>query len=141
MMPTLSHTGDYILHDRLSHKIGGREKPSIARGTLITYVSPRDPSRLVCKRVIGLPGDIVCVDPIKSMLRPTATNIAAEHTVVPQNHYWTQGDNASNSYDSRTYGPVPFGLVKGQVRAILTVGGMFLRDSECADFILRYEMT
>jgi inner membrane protease subunit 1 len=33
---------------------------------------------------------------------------------------WLQGDNLNVSRDSRDYGPVPLGLVKG--RAVLQVG-------------------
>jgi hypothetical protein len=37
--------------------------------------------------------------------------------VVPDGHVWLQGDNESNSTDSRHYGPVPEALVKGIVIA------------------------
>lgn len=36
---------------------------------------------------------------------------------VPKGHVWLEGDNSENSIDSRTYGPVPIGLI--QSRAIL----------------------
>lgn len=39
---------------------------------------------------------------------------------VPPGHMWLQGDNLNVSRDSRDYGPVPLGLVKG--RAVLQVG-------------------
>lgn len=34
---------------------------------------------------------------------------------VPQGHVWLEGDNASNSTDSRAYGPVPLAMVRGKV--------------------------
>jgi len=33
---------------------------------------------------------------------------------VPRGHVWLEGDNRNNSADSRTYGPVPQGLVRGR---------------------------
>ncbi|CAN0578941.1 unnamed protein product, partial [Ectocarpus sp. 12 AP-2014] len=34
---------------------------------------------------------------------------------VPQGHVWLEGDNLSNSSDSRTYGPIPLAMVRGRV--------------------------
>lgn len=36
---------------------------------------------------------------------------------VPLHHVWLQGDNTRNSNDSRVYGPVACGLVRGRVVA------------------------
>jgi hypothetical protein len=35
--------------------------------------------------------------------------------VIPRGHIWVEGDNTANSTDSRDYGPLPLGLVKGRV--------------------------
>ncbi|KAI9366794.1 peptidase S24/S26A/S26B/S26C [Zopfochytrium polystomum] len=70
---------------------------------------------MVCKRVLGLPGDTVLRDPTVSL---------TETIKVPPGHIWLQGDNYSNSTDSRVYGPVPLGLMKGRVvcKVFPTVG-------------------
>lgn len=34
---------------------------------------------------------------------------------VPEGHMWLEGDNSSNSRDSRTFGPVPQGLISGRI--------------------------
>ena len=34
---------------------------------------------------------------------------------VPRGHVWLEGDNLDNSSDSRTYGPVPYGLIRSRV--------------------------
>lgn len=36
---------------------------------------------------------------------------------VPEGHVWVAGDNLPWSRDSRMYGPVPLGLVKGKLIA------------------------
>ena len=33
---------------------------------------------------------------------------------VPEGHCWVTGDNLPESRDSRTYGPLPLGLIKGK---------------------------
>uniref|UniRef100_A0A4W5N872 Peptidase S26 domain-containing protein n=1 Tax=Hucho hucho TaxID=62062 RepID=A0A4W5N872_9TELE len=35
--------------------------------------------------------------------------------MVPKGHVWLEGDNLSNSADSRSYGPVPYALIRGRV--------------------------
>lgn len=106
MLPTLAIDGDWVLEDRLSLRF-----TELSRGDLVTAKSPLDPLRIVCKRIIGLPGDIICVDPTGQ------TAASTEHVVVPSGHVWLSGDNFSYSRDSRTYGPVPIAMIQGKVRA------------------------
>jgi len=106
MEPTLSDKGEYVIENRLSYKF-----QNIARGDLVTLKSPLDPTRLVCKRVIGLAGDVICVDP--TGLKAPST----EHVIVPKEHIWVAGDNAAMSRDSRDHGPVPTALVQGKLFA------------------------
>lgn len=105
MMPTMSVTGEMVIENRLVLT------KNLRRGDLITYFSPLDPSRIVCKRLIGLPGDIICVDPTGKYAPST------EHVVIPKGHIWLSGDNAKMSRDSRTYGPVSLALVRGRLVA------------------------
>ena len=142
MLPTLAEEGDWAITDRISHRLtlpkflrrrGDCQPynpyPSLARGSLISFTSPLDRTRLVCKRLVGLPGDIICIDPHSgpadlSGKKPSAA-VAVRHTVVPSNHFWVQGDNLAATLDSHTYGPVPFGLFDGQVRAIVRVSPVY----------------
>lgn len=74
MLPTLSHEGDFVLispiplrayDTRLGRAARGETDTEwgIKRGDIVIATSPTDPSKTVCKRVIGLEGDIVEVDP------------------------------------------------------------------------------
>ncbi|GJN91566.1 hypothetical protein Rhopal_004589-T1 [Rhodotorula paludigena] len=98
MYPTLSHAGTFVLHSRLALRFSPLE-----RGNLVTAGSPFDPAHQILKRVIGLPGDTVCVDP------------TGERKELKNE--WLAGDNTSNSTDSRDYGPVPISLIRGKVVA------------------------
>lgn len=51
----------------------------------------------------------------KSKKTPTITPAKRRYVTVPEGHIWVTGDNLSASRDSRNYGPVPLGLVKGTV--------------------------
>ncbi|KAI5122345.1 hypothetical protein M0805_004103 [Coniferiporia weirii] len=107
MLPTLAMSTEYILEDALSVNLGRLP----LRGELVILNSPRKPGAQICKRVIGLPGDVVCVDPTGEHAPST------EHCVIPKGHVWVVGDNASASIDSRTYGPVPIALIRARVLA------------------------
>jgi len=97
MEPIFSAQGDIILYDRFSHRVWG-----VQRGQVIICISPQDPETRLCKRVIGVPHDLVECD--------------GKRFEVPINHLWLQGDNKMMSNDSRNYGHVPIGLVQGTVR-------------------------
>ncbi len=105
MEPTMRVSGETVLESRMI-------KPErLQRGDLVTYISPLDPTRMVCKRLIGLPGDVICVDPTGQLAPST------EHVIIPKGHVWLSGDNAEMSRDSRTYGPVSMALIKGKLIA------------------------
>ncbi|KAJ3014292.1 UNVERIFIED_CONTAM: hypothetical protein HDU68_000350 [Siphonaria sp. JEL0065] len=101
MLPTFNSVGDFVVVENLSW----RWQRKVAVGDLVVAYSPMHHNRLVLKRVLGLPGDIVLKD-------PTVSN---ETVKIPQGHVWLQGDNLNHSIDSRTYGPLPMGLLKGKV--------------------------
>ncbi|KAA1468643.1 LexA/Signal peptidase [Dentipellis sp. KUC8613] len=108
MVPTMAEKGEMVIENRLSFWLNPN---GLQRGDLVTFTSPLTAGRTVCKRILGLPGDIICVDPTGEYAPST------EHTVIPKGHIWVIGDNAAISRDSRTYGPVPLSLVRGTLVA------------------------
>ena len=108
MLPTISSEGELVLNNKLVCRLFPE---LLSRGDIVTFVSPLDPQRVVCKRILGLPGDTICVDPTGEKAPST------EHVIVPGGHFWAGGDNAAWSRDSRDYGPVPMALVKGRLVA------------------------
>ncbi|XP_046665233.1 mitochondrial inner membrane protease subunit 1 [Homalodisca vitripennis] len=100
MEPTL-FTNDTILTEHVSPKLN-----NIKKGDIVVARSPTNPKQFICKRVTGVEGDKMCPGFISQV-------------VVPRGHVWLEGDNRNNSSDSRNYGPVPVGLLRGRVLCII----------------------
>lgn len=91
---------------------------SIKKGDIIIAKCPTNPKQQICKRVAALQ---VC-----SILSHLMFDLwiifqgekiktgFASYTIVPIGHVWLQGDNGTNSTDSRNYGPVPLGLIRSK---------------------------
>jgi inner membrane protease subunit 1 len=110
MLPTFSgDPSEVVLEEMITHTLF--PNTFLNRGDLITFESPIIQGRLVCKRLIGMPGDLICVDPTGQYADPN------EHIIIPKGHVWVCGDNLTVSRDSRMHGPVPMGLVKGRIVA------------------------
>lgn len=110
MLPTLALSGDLVIQDVFSIRCRDPWK-TLERGTLIVFHPPNSPNQKVCKRVFGLPGDTVCVDPTGQIAH------SSEHVVVPPGHVWVIGDNAPYARDSRHYGPLHIGLIQSRLIA------------------------
>ena len=111
-------SGDHVLIDRLAYglRIDGpaaEHKPLLAvslgrirRGDVVAFVHEQSGERrLYLKRVAGVSGDRL--------------SIAGQKRRVPAQCIFVVGDNARESDDSRTFGPVPESAVVG--RALLIV--------------------
>jgi inner membrane protease subunit 1 len=96
MLPTFNVSGDIVLVNRFF---------DLKIGNVLVYKSPVDPNRLVIKRVLGLPGDIILHD--------------NKQILIPKGHIWFQGDNYGFSNDSRAYGPVSIGMIQGKIEYLL----------------------
>lgn len=114
MEPSL-HNQERIMVDKVSYLL---HPP--ARGDVIVFVAPPQPTLNYVKRIIALPGDVITiegdtvevnnvklnetyVDPVDQG-NPYAPII---NRVVPKNDYFVMGDDRRNSSDSREWGFVP----------------------------------
>lgn len=146
MLPTLNLSGDVLLVDRVSTHLG-----NVSIGDVVLIQSPEDPKKIVTKRVTGLEGDSVTflVNPAhgeRSMPRTLVVSRTAQtvcyfllHSMsynfcglqVPKDHVWVAGDNPLLSRDSRHFGSVPYGLIKGKAfcRVSITSASISFEDN------------
>ncbi|XP_034536215.1 mitochondrial inner membrane protease subunit 1 [Notolabrus celidotus] len=101
MQPTIVNH-DIVFSERIS-----RHLCKIEKGDIIIAKCPSDPNMNICKRVMALEGDKVCVSGPSDLFKT--------HTYVPKGYVWLEGDNLRNSTDSRNYGPIPYALIRGRV--------------------------
>jgi signal peptidase I len=109
---------------------------TIHRGDVVVFKYPEDPERDFIKRVIGLPGETLEVrqkkvyingtpldEPYVHFLQPAgaygefaAFDVREQYgpVTVPDGHYFVMGDNRDNSQDSRYWGFLPRGYIKGK---------------------------
>jgi inner membrane protease subunit 1 len=107
MLPTIDVTGNWTL--TLPWYRRGR---GIVVGDVVSSADPFVVKDSIIKRVVGLPGDFICVG-----ADPEFGN--GGMIQVPAGHCWLSGDNAAFSKDSRHYGPIPLALIKGKVVAVV----------------------
>ncbi|EGV66072.1 Mitochondrial inner membrane peptidase complex subunit [Yamadazyma tenuis] len=118
MLPTLQAQHDYV------HALKGyRYGRNLDIGDCIVATKPSEPTQRVCKRITGMPGDIVLVDPSSSSPLTNTPNEVILHDgfnkyiKVPDGHVWVTGDNLCHSLDSRSYSSLPMALIKGKIVA------------------------
>ena len=122
MDPNIKH-GQYLIIDEISYRL--REP---ARGDVIVFRAPPEPSKFYIKRIIGIPGDTVDIKgstvtitnsehPDGLMLDESFITHRSSDTVrmtVPAGSYFVMGDNRSGSYDSRGWGVLPESSIRGR---------------------------
>jgi signal peptidase I len=98
---------------------------NIARGDIVVFHYPRDPSKSFIKRVIGLPGDRVRIEFGHVYLNGSQVaetyvpenfldTINYSEITVPANTYFVLGDHRTMSRDSREFGPVARHYIYGK---------------------------
>jgi mitochondrial inner membrane protease subunit 1 len=113
MLPTINTAGDFIVVEKWTHL----SKRGYQVGDIVQGRHPYE-NHPVCKRIIGkvgTPSFGFCNWEGGDIIRP---DISSREVIrVPKGHVWIQGDNLSNSIDSRNYGAVPEATLKGRVLA------------------------
>lgn len=134
--------GDHLLVNKFVFSPGGAERAvlptrDIRRGDVVVFKYPEDTERDFIKRVIGLPGDTVELKNHRLHINSTPLDEPYAHylprpgdsladafpgdvrdnygpVTVPPDAYFMMGDNRDNSQDSRYWGFLPRGYVKGR---------------------------
>ena len=108
----------------------------IRRGDIVVFKYPKEPDRDFIKRVIGLPGDrlelrrkvvyingdpleepyVRFLEPPPPVGTPAGDDLKVSYgpVTVPDGQYFMMGDNRDDSEDSRYWGFLPAGYVKGR---------------------------
>lgn len=107
MLPTFTASNSALQGDIVLAERGCLEKYKFSRGDVVLFKCPSNHKELFVKRLIALPGEW--------MQLPGSPEIIK----IPEGHCWVEGDNAARSWDSRSFGPIPLGLVKGRVTCII----------------------
>lgn len=108
------HNGEYLIVDQVSYYF---EKP--ARGDVVVFRYPRDPSKFFIKRVIGVPGDTITIEngtvTIRNEAHPNGFILEEPYIdfmdpappfteTLNDREYFVMGDNRNESSDSRSWG-------------------------------------
>jgi len=113
-MQNTFHSGEYIIVDQVSYYF---EEP--ARGDVVIFRYPKDPSKFFIKRIIGIPGDTI--DITGNVVTITSENAEISQTLdepyikdmaantqltetLGEREYFVMGDNRDHSSDSRVWG-------------------------------------
>ena len=123
MHPTFENL-DYLIVDELAYDFSAP-----ARGDVIVFRYPLDPSVFYIKRIIGLPGETVSIQhgivtitkadgTALTLSEPYVVNEDATYSksvTLGSSEYFVMGDNRPNSSDSRVWGPLPAKDIIGRV--------------------------
>jgi signal peptidase I len=121
MTPTLDNR-DRLVVNKLAYRW---HKPAV--GDIVMVASPHEPDKMLVKRVIAGPSDVVrsVAGRIYRNDLPLPDDFVATQSrslddwgpeVVPPGHYFVMGDHRNNSLDSRKFGPVPEKYIAGKVQ-------------------------
>ncbi len=118
MNTTLVHH-ERVFVNKLAYRIGSPQ-----RGDIIVFRYPKDPSRDFIKRVIAVPGDEIEIrnggtlyingERVEEPYVSSPDSRGYILTTIEEGEYFVMGDNRSNSEDSRFFGMVPIGNIKGK---------------------------
>lgn len=118
-------TGNYLIVDQISYRF---ENP--ARGDVVVFKYPKNPSIFFIKRIVGLPGETVKIRDgniiIVNDKHPNGVKLDSPSYINPENNgrnltqklegneYFVMGDNRAASLDSRKWGPLAEKFIVGK---------------------------
>ncbi|HYE64449.1 MAG TPA: signal peptidase I [Pyrinomonadaceae bacterium] len=121
MLPRL-HDGERIFVNKMIYY----GMPKLARGDIVVFWYPNDPSKSYIKRIVGLPGETVEVregrvringrELEEPYLDPqlNVSHMSLQPVLVKEHYYFVMGDNRDHSSDSRFWGLVPEKYIYGK---------------------------
>lgn len=126
MMPTI-HQGDRVFTNRVYYKFSDLRYGDVIVFKAPPRTEPESEDEVYVKRVIGLPGDKICVadgvvyrndQPLdeKYIAEPPAYSL--EPVEVQPGYVFVLGDNRNDSYDSSQWGPLEVEYVRGRATFI-----------------------
>ncbi len=124
MEPTFNN-GNYLLIDEVTYRFREPE-----RGEVVVFRYPGDNTSFFIKRIIGLPKETIAINNnqiivtnnsgtqvISEPYLGSGTKTAGQKTFsLNNNEYFVLGDNRTNSFDSRNWGPLSKDDIIGLVR-------------------------
>jgi len=123
--------GDYLIINEAALRVLKREP---ARGEVVVFRYPKDPSQYFIKRVIGLPGETVeitdgqvlvysadfpngrVMDESEYLSQGLKTTVSkgSLRVTLEEGEYFVLGDNRTQSLDSRSFGPIHYNDIIGK---------------------------
>lgn len=104
------HDREYLIINEIEYRLGNP-----ARGEVVILKDPLNPQIYFIKRVIGLPGEKIEIKKGRVYIndQELAETYIEDFGVdtfdsvqLSENQYYVMGDNRTNSFDSRRFGPV-----------------------------------
>lgn len=105
MSPTFNPNGifdDYVLVEKFCLR-----EYKFSHGDVVVFRSPLNHKEAHIKRIAALPGEWYGTHHIHDVVQ------------VPVGHCWVEGDNTASSMDSKSFGPIPLGLIRGRVTHVV----------------------
>nr|XP_043610575.1 mitochondrial inner membrane protease subunit 2-like [Erigeron canadensis]XP_043610576.1 mitochondrial inner membrane protease subunit 2-like [Erigeron canadensis] len=95
-----SFSDDYVFLEKFC-----LDKYRFSHGDVVYFSNPTNFKERNVKRIVAMQGDYIA-------------NVGGA-IKVPEGHCWVEGDNSASSYDSRSFGPIPLGLIQGRVTHVI----------------------
>lgn len=132
MEPNL-HNAERILVDKWTYLFHAP-----ARGDVIVFVAPPEPTQNYVKRIVGIPGDTITINDTTIIVdgvtlqesyidpkrqgnpysNPASKSKQITNLIIPPGKYFVLGDNRAGSSDSRDWGFVPGGNIIGRAALV-----------------------